>query len=317
MPLFTNSSSNNILPEVDPNEIPFEELPKPDGRRRLSLKMSIFNWSSQKQYIDKNKFLFDSCSVIPNKEKKTSHTSFILKSNKYATSHSHSSVNYDESDNEISSGSDLNENDETSSKDFYSMEDLENITVLKNKQKKVRKVAPLSESTLCYSSNTNTINTVSLEFNGKNKVVSTDMNGTIEGETINYGFEENPNIEESANNGYAENPNNEENTENRITNEKNVNEDFNNIDSSDDDTSDENDESNDELSDVNNYQYVRKPSKQVSNTSAVPKKTVTFCENIVIIEPKKHKNNKTKNIFKRAISKIIKKNKEESNNVVK
>jgi len=315
MPLFSNSSSNNIIPEVDPNEIPNEELPKPDGKRRLSIKKSFFTWSSQKQYIDKNKFLFDSCTVIPGKDKKNSQNSYIMKSNKYATSRS--SINYDESENEYSSESDSNGNEETSSKDYYSMEDLDNITALKTKPPKIRKVAPLSESTLCYSSNTNTINTVSLEFNGKSKIMSNnDDNGE---EAINYGFEENPNIDEARNNGFAENPNNED--DEKIINKLNS-VDYNigntdNIDSSDeddDDSDDEDDESNDELSEPISYSYNRKASRKltVRNTSA--KKTVTFCDDIVIIEPKKQQ--KTKNIFKRAISKIIKKKDEQDKEVI-
>jgi len=298
MPLFNNSSSN-ILPDIDSGDMANEDLPKPDGKRRLSLKMSFFNWSSQKQYIDKNKFLFDSGN-LPSKDKKTSHNSFIIKSNKYSTSHP--SVNYDESENEYSSGSDLN--DETSSKDYYSMEDLDNIPPKKTKQKKVRKVAPLSESTLCYSSNTNTINTVSLEFNGKNKLISNnDVTGAVEGEIINYGLEDNPNIEEVVNNGYAESPN-----EDKMSNN------LDGYDEENDDVSDENDESNDELSDSTNYNvnytYVRKPSKLA--TSVTNKKTVTFCEDIVIIEPKTYKRT---NILKRAFSKIMKK-KGETNKVV-
>ncbi|OUM65371.1 hypothetical protein PIROE2DRAFT_60030 [Piromyces sp. E2] len=327
MPLF-NISSPNIIPEVDSNEVPIDELPKQDGKRRLSLKKSFFTWSSHKQYVDKNKFLFDSCTVIP-KDKKNRHNSFIMKSNKYATSRS--SINYDESENEYSSGSDLNGNEETSSKDYYSMEDLDNITALKSKPPKIRKVAPLSESTLCYSSNTNTINTVSIEF--KNKLISNnDVNGGTGVEAINYGFEENPNIEESINNGFSDVIENED-EEKDLNEVNNASEEFSNgnteninMDSSDeeedDDSSDEDDESNDDIFGTNDYSYNRKSSRKstTNNTSnhmsnnTSNKKTVTFCDDIVIIEPKKTL--KTKNIFKRAISKIIKKKEEQNKQVI-
>jgi len=318
MPLFSNLSSNNVIPDVDQGEVPNEELPKQDGKRRLSIKKSFFTWSSQKQYIDKNKFLFDSCSVIPIKDKKNIQNNYIVKSNKYATSHS--SLNYDESENEYSSGSDLNVNEETIPKDYYSMEDFDNITALKTKPPKIRKVAPLSESTLCYSSNTNTINTVSLEFNGKNnKIISNnDENGGIAEETINYGFEENPNIEEAINNGFAENPNSEDD-EKLPNHSNNPSEEYEAIDSSDnedDDSDDEDDESSDEVFTLPSYSYNRKASRKstannttittittttANTTNTLGKKTVTFCDDIVIIEPKTQ--GKAKNIFKRAIKK--------------
>jgi len=52
------------------------------------------------------------------------------------------------------------------------------------------------------------------------------------------------------------------------------------------------------------------PQKKLSSA----RKTVTFCENIEIIEPRKYK--RTKNIFRRAISKIIKKKEEEDHDII-
>ncbi|ORX60941.1 hypothetical protein BCR36DRAFT_579010 [Piromyces finnis] len=347
MPLFSNNSSINIIPVVDQNEETFDVVPKPDGRRRLSLKKSFFTWSSQKQYIDKNKFLFDSYGAIPKKDKKDRSNSFIMKSNKYSTSHSsYSSVNYDESENELSSGSDLNDNNENTSKDYYSMEDLDNITTLKTKPSKIRKVAPLSECTLCYSSNANTINTVSIEFNGKNKLTpNNDVEGENGEEAINYGFEENPMIE-ALTTEYNENQINENQNEEKVINSTNnnnndianfCNDDEENsdaeIDADEEDNNsfknnDEENDDNDDLFEPTNYSYSRRMSRmsrmsRVSKTSKASKrsisnnpsrKTVTFCDDIVIINPKKEK--KSKNIFKRAISKIIKKKEGSSNEII-
>jgi len=415
MPIFNNSSTSNINPEIDPYEIPIDELQKCEEKRRLSIKKSFFTWSSQKQFIDQNKFLFDSGTVFPSKKgKKNYRNSFILKSNKYAISGS--SVNYDESENEYSSASDIiNENGD--SKDYFSMEDLDNITSLKKKFPKARNTIQLSESTLCYSSNTNTIKSVSMEFNGKSKAINMEENANNEDginefednqnniednpnnsekkeevinygfekiqnnekkeEVINHGFEEDQNIEkkeEVINYGFENNQNNEKKEEvinhgfeENQSNEKKeevinygFEEDYNNsekkkkedenikdnieinyendsikrksIDIGDNDNisfdefDDTEDESADEvfLFDDLNSNY-SSPSRKFSSSSrrysnpypnkklSSTRKTVTFCENIEIIEPKKYK--KSKNIFKRAISKIIKK-KEEENNIL-
>jgi len=390
MPIFNNSSASNINPEIDPNEIPIDELPKCEGKRKLSIKKSFFTWSSQKQFIDQNKFVFDSGTVLPSKKgKKNHHNSFILKSNKCAISGS--SVNYDESENEYSSASDIIIED-GDAKDYFSMEDLDNITSLKKKFPKARNVAQLSESTLCYSSNTNTIKSVSMEFNGKAKINNTEentnneegMNGFDDNqniddvddqnnsekkeEVINYGFEKNQNNEkkeEVINYGFEEDQNNNEtkevinygfeedqsnsekkkkcecdnnedeiemNNENDSIKRKSIDINNDNISFDDSDYADD-DESIDEvflLDDLNSTysspsrkfsspsRKFSNPSRKFSNPSPNKKlssarKTVTFCENIEIIEPKKYK--KSKNIFKRAISKIIKKKEDDDSNI--
>jgi len=401
MPIFNNSSASNINPEIDPYELPIDDLQKCDGKRRLSIKKSFFTWSSQKQFIDQNKFLFDSGTILPSKKgKKSLRNSFILKSNKYAISGS--SVNYDESENEYSSESDII-NEDGDAKDYFSMEDLDNISSLKKKFPKVRNVAQLSESTLCYSSNTNTIKSVSMEFNGKSKAVNTEENANNEDrinefednqndnednlnnnekkeEVINHGFEKSKNIEkkeEVINHGFEEDQNNEKkeevinygfdedqnNSENiKKEDDENIKDDIEinyehdslkrksidicdsikrksidicdsikrkSIDISDNDNisfdefDDTEDESTDEvfLFDDLNSNY-SSPSRRFSSSSrrysnpypnkklSSTRKTVTFCENIEIIEPKKYK--KSKNIFKRAISKIIKKKEDEN-----
>ena len=387
MPLF-NTSISNINPDINPNEIPIDELPKCEVKRKLSIKKSFFTWSSQKQFIDQNKFLFDSNCVLPSskKGKKNHHDSIILKSNKYTISGS--SVNYDESDNDCSSESDIDE--EGNGKDYYSMEDLDNITALKKKFPKVRNVAQLSESTLCYSSNTNTIKSVSMEFSTKskpnnnteesptgeeviNEFEENQNNNEVNNESVNYGFEENQNnnekkeevinygFEENQNNnekkeevinyGFEKNQNNNENKdevinseENQNNNEKknNYNEDYDiemsnednflkkeNSDFNDtysyEDTDEESEDDVFEFDDVNssysnpnpyrfddfNSSYSNShPQKKLSSA----RKTVTFCENIEIIEPRKYK--RTKNIFRRAISKIIKKKEEEDHDII-
>jgi len=423
MPLF-NTSISNINPDINPNEIPIDELPKCEVKRKLSIKKSFFTWSSQKQFIDQNKFLFDSNCVLPSskKGKKNHHDSIILKSNKYTISGS--SVNYDESDNDCSSESDIDE--EVNGKDYYSMEDLDNITALKKKFPKVRNVAQLSESTLCYSSNTNTIKSVSMEFSTKskpnnnteesptgeeviNEFEENQNNNEVNNESVNYGFEENQNnnekkeevinygFEENQNNnekkeevinygfeknqnnnekkeevinhgfeknqdnnekkeevinyGFEKNQNNNENKdevinseENQNNNEKknNYNEDYDiemsnednflkkeNSDFNDtysyEDTDEESEDDVFEFDDVNssysnpnpyrfddfNSSYSNShPQKKLSSA----RKTVTFCENIEIIEPRKYK--RTKNIFRRAISKIIKKKEEEDHDII-
>ena len=357
MPLFNNSSSN-IPPEVD-SEIPIDELPKIDGRRRLSFKKSFFVWSTQKQILDRNKFIFDSNSMIQSgKGKESRHDSYIIKSKKYNT---RGSINYDESDNDYSSESDIDENEENEKKDYYSMEDLDNITALKKKYPKIRNVPPLSESTLCYSSNTNTINTISLEFSQKSRLISNnDINYGLCDNQNNEGIlninKEDKNIgENSGNNGNDENKSNinvidgqkesneenkkENNEENKIeTNEENKienneenkeenNEENNGEDSEEgsiDDYEKSSDQSNniddiniDNIDKVYNFdfeEYYESDIEENENKYSLPlsknkkresKKTVTFSDNIVIIESLKPQ--KARNIFKRAISKIIKK----------
>jgi len=318
MPLF-NTSSSNIDPDIN-DEIPNDELPKVDGRRRLSFKRNFFTWSTQRQLIDKNKFLFDSNTLISSKGKKSHHNSYIIKTSKYAT-------NYDESDSDYSSDSNNNLNGgENEKKDYHSMEDLN-----KNKNSKVVHVAQLSESTLCYSSNTNTINTsntntlntVSFEFNQKIKPISSN--------DINYGFDDNQNnegiisnIEEESeksdeesggeNNGECkvdgeidDETNDEEvNIEkiNTIDNIDNIDI-INNINSDDEGDADVSDNEEDDGNIKEKDDILYDSQSKYKSTKKGNKKSVTFCDDIVIIEPRRPQ--KAKNIFKRAISKIIKK----------
>jgi len=313
MPLF-NTSSSNIDPDIN-DEIPNDELPKVDGRRRLSFKKNFFIWSTQKQMIDKNKFLFDSNNLIASKGKKSHHNSYIMKSSKYTP-------NYDESDSDYSSDSNMNMNGEIEKKDYHSMEDLNK----NNKNSKVVHVPQLSESTLCYSSNTNTINTsntntlnaVSVEFNQKVRQISSN--------DINYGFDDNQNNEGIISNILEESErslNEIDNVDGKI--DDNINDESNdniykvdtvgniNIGNSDDedeeisDNEDVNEIKNEKEDNVNSSQPILKSTIKKGN-----KKSVTFCDDIVIIEPKKPQT--IRNIFKRAISKIIKKKDQENAN---
>jgi len=324
MPLFRSTS--NLNPDFnDPiNDLPIDEITKAECKRRLSFKKSFFTWSTQKDFLDKNKFVFDSNTVI-----KSRHNSLALKSSK--CTYSGSAVNYDESDNEYSSDSegDLNKDG------YFSMEDIDNISALK-KYPKNKNNNQLSESTLIYSSNTNTINTVSLEF--KTKLISNN--------DINYGFDENhineeeedttrDNSEKSGNSTANTSGNSSANTENSTGNNDDNNNTSNNVNISDiideinninidniddidkinladmedeesdesDNENNENEEEKDKLSDYPNSSYT--VPKSIFKTNSTTKKTVTFCDDVVIIEPKKPR--KGKNLFKRAILKIMKK----------
>ncbi|KAG4099728.1 hypothetical protein H8356DRAFT_1664261 [Neocallimastix lanati (nom. inval.)] len=298
------------------SEIPFDDdLPKVDGRRRLSFKKSFFVWTTQKQIANKNKFIFDSNPMIHSLTGKNSHhESYIIKSSKYETSLS--SLNYDESDNEFTSESDFNIMGEDEKKDYYSMEELNNTTQIKNNYSKVRKVPQLSENTLCYSSNTNTINTVntiSSEFNPKTRLISAnDIKNGLDGDILNIyknRSKSNDNIneiniernEDIIVENTTENiiENNRENIEN--VDGKNI-ENIENIYISDDEESDEYNKGDNVKKGIK-YKGSSSSSSLTKNNKKTNKKTVTFCDNVTIIESSKPL--KSTNIFIRIISKII------------
>jgi len=318
---------------------------KTSGKKRFSFRRSIFP-RSDKQLLEKSKFLFDSSSLIS-----SSNRSSIIKTSTINTSNT--SINYDESDNDYSS-SDSEEKriEKEESKDYYSLEELGHDNTSKRATPKpttATTVVPLSESTLCYSSNTNTINTMSIEF-GKNKV----------NDEINYGFDENKEIinfgkhdrhesgdssivierRERRESGDSSNAGSSiiigrrerrgstgssimngrrerresagssvmmgfGNIENNIIlecesseSEENIKcyniDDIENIDIYSDDGDDEYEENEE--------------NEKNEKTNKKVKKTVKFSDEIEIIEPREYK--KSINIFRRAISKIIKKREE-------
>ena len=123
-------------------------------------------------------------------------------------------------------------------------------------------------------------------------------------------------IEEATNIGFTENLNND-GEEKIMKNINDISEEYNDgsIDSSDDEDDDSFDEDeDDELSDpINNLNNIKSFKKSTPNNNSV-KKTVTFCDDVVIIEPRKQQ--KTINLFRKAMSMIIRKKNEQNKEVI-